>query len=105
VCSSDLLIKKEFAMLRERKLGEVQFHKAREQLMGQLAMSEENNGSMMLMMAKSLLDMGSVPSLENVFQDIRKITREHIIELANEMLVDDDMSTLVFVPENGKQGH
>ena len=73
--------------------------------MGQLAMSEENNGSMMLMMAKSLLDMGSVPSLENVFQDIRKITREHIIELANEMLVDDDMSTLVFVPENGKVNH
>jgi predicted Zn-dependent peptidase len=99
------LIKKEFAMLRERKLGEVQFHKAREQLMGQLAMSEENNGSMMLMMAKSLLDMGTVPSLENVFQDIRKITREHIIELANEMLVDDDMSTLVFVPENGKEEH
>ncbi|WP_339788098.1 pitrilysin family protein [uncultured Imperialibacter sp.] len=99
------LIRKEFAILRERKLGEVQFHKAREQLMGQLAMSEENNGSMMLMMAKSLLDMGSVPSLENVFQDIRKITREHIIELANEMLVDDDMSTLVFVPENGKVNH
>jgi predicted Zn-dependent peptidase len=60
---------------------------------------------MMLMMAKSLLDMGSVPSLENVFQDIRKITREHIIELANDMLVDDDMSTLVFVPENGKANH
>ncbi len=96
------LIQKEFSLLREKKLGEVQFHKAKEQLMGQLAMSEENNGSMMLMMAKSMLDMDTVPSLETVFSDIRKITRETLLELANEMLIADQMSTLVFAPDNGK---
>lgn len=101
VARSFQLINKEFALLREKKLGDLQFHKAKEQLMGQLAMSEENNGSMMLMMAKSLLDMNSVPSLENVFQEIKKITREQVLELANEMLRTDDMSTLVFMPENG----
>lgn len=102
ISKSIRLVHKEFANLRNHKLGEVQFHKAKEQLMGQLAMSEENNGSMMLMMAKSLLDMDTVPSLENVFEDIRKITRENLLELANEILVSDRMSTLTFAPENGR---
>lgn len=95
------LVQKEFKLLREKKLGDLQFHKAKEQLMGQLAMSEENNGSMMLMMAKSLLDIESVPSLESVFNDIRKVTREDLIDIANEMLVEDQMSILSFLPENG----
>ena len=95
------LVNKEFKLLREKKLGDLQFHKAKEQLMGQLAMSEENNGSMMLMMAKSLLDIESVPSLESVFNDIRKVTREDLLDIANEMLVEDQMSILSFLPENG----
>lgn len=96
------LVKKEFRILREKKMGDLQFHKAKEQLMGQLAMSEENNGSMMLMMAKSLLDMEMVPSLESIFADIRNISRDTLLELANDMLVDDQMSILSYVPENGR---
>ena len=95
------LVQKEFKLLREKKLGDLQFHKAKEQLMGQLAMSEENNGSMMLMMAKSLLDIETVPSLESVFNDIRNVTREDLLDIANEMLVEDQMSILSFLPENG----
>jgi len=96
------LINKEFAKLREKRLGDVQFHTAKEQLMGQLAMSEENNGSMMLMMGKSVLDLETVPSLESVFNEIRKVTREELMELANDILVEDKMSILYFLPENGK---
>ena len=53
-------VKRELKQLRDKKLGIKQMASAKEQLMGQLAMAEEKNTSFMLMMGKSLLDIGSI---------------------------------------------
>ena len=61
-------------------------------------MSEENNNAMMLMMAKSLLDLNKIPVLDEVFKQIDLITAIELREIAEEALVFDKMSSLTFMP-------
>ncbi|PHK45944.1 hypothetical protein VF13_13140 [Nostoc linckia z16] len=70
-----------------------------EQLVGQLAMAEESNNSFMLMMAKSLLDIDRVEALNDIFNDIKAVTARELQDLAQEAFVDDQFSSLTFVPE------
>lgn len=96
---STRLVYKEFQRLREKALGTMQLHAAKEQIMGQLAMAEENNTSMMLMMGKSMLDINRIDSLEHVFNMIRKVSASDLQDIANEMLNDDQLSMLTYVPD------
>ena len=61
-------------------------------------MSEENNNAMMLMMAKSLLDLDKIPALDEVFKKIDLITAVELREIAKEVLQVDQMSSLTFMP-------
>jgi predicted Zn-dependent peptidase len=92
------LVDKEFQNLREKTLGEVQLRSVKEQLMGQLAMSEESNQGYMMVMAKSLLDLGYVDSLQDIFDVIQNISANEIQDLANEMLIPEQMSMLTYLP-------
>ncbi|UII29048.1 insulinase family protein [Fulvivirga maritima] len=94
------LVKKELKRFAEKPLGVMQLHTAKEQLMGQLAMAEENNTSLMLMMAKSTLDKNYIESLEDVFANIRNITASDIQEIAIEMFDESLLSQLTFLPDN-----
>lgn len=93
------LILKEMQLLKDKPLGKLQLHTAKEQLMGQLAMAEESNQSYMLMMAKSILDLGRVESLENIFSEIKKIEAEELQTITQEMFDEDQLSYLTFLPE------
>jgi predicted Zn-dependent peptidase len=93
------LVLRELKLLRETPLGRMQLHGLKEQLMGQLAMSEESNVNFMLMMAKSILDMNRVDKLDEIFESVQQITAKDLQNLANEMFEEDQMSLLTFVPE------
>ncbi len=90
------LIERELDLLKRKPLGQVQLHKAKQQLKGQLAMSEENNNAGMLMMGKSLLDLNRVPDLNSIFDRIDLITAKELNELAIECLEMNNMSKLIF---------
>ncbi len=94
------LVLRELERLRNQPLGNLQLHMAKEQLRGQLAMSEENNNSIMLMLSKSLLDLGEVRSLERVFEQIDAITQHDLMDLANDIFEPTRLSTLTYLPEN-----
>lgn len=96
---SHRIIAKELNLLKQKPLGVMQLHKAKEQLVGQLAMAEENNTSLMLMLGKSILDMDKVDGLEEVFDRIRNVSSAELMEIANEMFADDRLSHLTFLPE------
>jgi predicted Zn-dependent peptidase len=93
------LISKELKLLRDKKMGTLQLHTAKEQLMGQLAMSEESNLNFMLMMGKSLLDIGRIDTLPEIFSQIRSTSAEQLRDLANEMLDETQWSELLYLPE------
>ena len=93
------VVLKELKKLREVPLGTNQLHNAKEQLIGQLAMAEENNINLMLMMGKSLLDLGKIDPLESIFKDIKNIAAIALQDIANEVFVEDTLSILKFVPK------
>jgi predicted Zn-dependent peptidase len=96
---TNALILKELKILRETPLTKTQLHNTKEQLMGQMAMSEEGNMSFMLMMAKSLLDINRIDSLDELFAQIKTVTATQLQELANELCREEDLSYLTFLPE------
>ncbi len=93
------LVKKELKKLRDVALTTAQLHTAKAQLMGQLAMAEESTSGLMSLLGRSLLDLGRVESIEEVFAQIRRITTKELLEIANEVLAEDGLSGLMFVPE------
>ncbi|MCP9769678.1 insulinase family protein [Lacihabitans sp. LS3-19] len=90
------LVDKELLNLKNKSLGFIQLKTLKEQLKGQLAMSEESKQGFMLMMAKSLLDLDKVEPLSKIFSDIDNITNAKLSDLANEMFDANHLSTLIY---------
>lgn len=100
LAKSKSLIFKELRKLREDELGIKQLHMAKEQLMGQIAIAEENNVSFMLMMGRSLIDTDRIESLTEIFHQIKNINSADLRELANKYLREDNFNILTFLPQN-----
>jgi predicted Zn-dependent peptidase len=92
------MVKREMRKMTEVPMGHRQLSTAKEQFMGQIAMSEENNGGFMMMMARSLLDIGTVPSLDELFNTVKRAKASDVRKLAEEMFDEKKMSTLILEP-------
>lgn len=90
------LVKKELRALRDTKLGDVQLSKAKKQLMGQIAISTENHDDLMLAIGKSYMLFNRVDPLRVVFKKIEEISAEQLREVANIVLDEKQLSTLVY---------
>lgn len=90
------LIYREMDLLKTKTLGEIQLKTLKEQLKGQLAMSEESKQGFMLMMAKSLLDLNKIEPILQIFEDIDKISKITIQDLAIEMFDQKRLSVLIY---------
>ena len=99
------LVKKELNRFCEKPLTNRQLDSAKEQMKGQLAMAEENNLSLMLMMGRSVLDVGSVPSLEDIYHQIDEADALKLRDIAQEIFDESKLSYLIMEPEtNGLNG-
>ncbi len=92
------LVQEELRKLRDGKLGVRQLTSAKEQIMGQVAMAEESNISFMMMMGRSLLDLGRVPPLEEIFSRIRTATADDLRDMAVDIFDIEKMSYLRMEP-------
>ncbi|MDX1903437.1 MAG: insulinase family protein, partial [Thermonemataceae bacterium] len=93
------LIFREIHKLKKQALSYRQLEQLKQQIMGQIAMAEENNMNFMLMMGKSMLDMNKVESLKEVFAQIEAIQSTDLLEVANEIFDENMFSTLTYLPE------
>jgi len=93
------LVNKEMKRLVDEPMGTRQLATAKEQFMGQVAMGEENNGGFMMMMARSILDLGKVPSLDDLFKHVKNASAKDVQNLASEMLDSEKMSLLIMEPK------
>jgi predicted Zn-dependent peptidase len=89
------LVKKELAKLRDDRISPVQLKMYKEQLKGQLAIADERNNGLMLFMARSILDMGKIDSLTELFELTDAVTSSTLLELANEVFDENKLSTLM----------
>lgn len=90
------LIEKEIRLLQHKLLGDLQLSKARKQLIGQLAMSQENREDLMLAIGKSMLVFNKVERLEDIYQRINNIKATHLMEVANQILEPGKLSRLIY---------
>jgi len=90
------LINKEFDDIKNKKLGILQLQRAKQQLIGQIAISAENKENSALNLGKSLMLFDKVDNLDEINKRILAVTSEEIIEVANEILDSRQLSMLVY---------
>jgi len=90
------LVKKEFHKISTQPLGAIQLKKAKRQVLGQLAISNENKEGILLSAGKSFLIFNKVESFEEITQRIENITVHQIMEIANDLLAEEKLSFLIF---------
>jgi predicted Zn-dependent peptidase len=90
------LVLKELKKLREKSLGTVQLHKAQKQLMGQIALSQENNLALAIALGRSLLHYHRIDTLEDVYARINAVSAAEVRALANQVFNPDQLTTLIF---------
>ncbi len=93
------LVHKELKKLREQTLGTLQLHQAKQKFIGQIALAEENRMSLIISMAKSLIDFNYVDTLPQLFEKINNVTAEQILAISNEIFDDSKLITLLFEPK------
>jgi predicted Zn-dependent peptidase len=90
------LVHKELEKLRTTKLGTQQLHRAKNQIIGQIAMSADNKENLLFTLAKSILLFDRFDSHEAISRRIQSITAEQLLETANEVLEPNRLSMLIF---------
>ena len=96
IAKSLQLIKKELKKLRDQKLGTIQLHRAKKQVVGQLAISFESRLGEMLGIAKSQLHDGAVKSFDEIIAEIETINANSILDVSNEIFQEENLSTLTY---------
>jgi predicted Zn-dependent peptidase len=97
------LVKKEMFKLCDKPLSPRKLSGMKEQIKGQLAMSEENNLSLMLMMGRSVLDFGRVPTLEEIFEEIDQTSSAKLQDIAQDIFDEKTLTFLTMIPEKEAQ--
>ena len=90
------LVLKELKQLKNKSLSSLQLQRAKQQLIGQITLGEENKSNVMLGMGKSLILYDKVDSIQEVHDKINKITAEQLQEVANEVFDDKQLSMLIY---------
>lgn len=90
------LVHKEFKRLREQPLSTTQFAAAQKQIIGQIGVACDLSENYALDMAKTFLHYDKFEGPEGVFQRIEALTAHDLWEVANEMLDENSLSTLIY---------
>jgi len=89
------IIYREFKKLRSVKVSEKELNKAKEALKGNLLLSLESTSNRMIRMAQSEFYHNRVVPTEEIIKKIDGVTREQIIDIANELLDEKTMFKII----------
>ena len=90
------LVYKELNKLCTQKLGTMQLHHAKQQLIGQLALGRESGMSELLAVTRSMLMGEPIESVPDIIHTIEVITADDLLAIANEVVNRERLTTLVF---------
>jgi len=94
------LLFKELDKLQNDGFSEVQLKKAKNKFKGQIALAEENRMSMIIAVAKNVLDYNRIISLDEVFERIDAVTTGDFQAIAQDVFDEKKLTSLAFIPEN-----
>jgi predicted Zn-dependent peptidase len=84
--------------LASSRIKESQLKTYKTQFQGQMIMGEESNSSLMFVIGRSLLDLGSVESLKEILDKVNDITAEDMRLVAEELFKEKNLSFLTYEP-------
>lgn len=90
------LISKELNDLKNNKLSDIRFNRFKRQFLGQLIIANENQESMMLAIAKSILVFNEFESQDAIYKKIDTLTASEIQDMANEVFNDNNTYSLTY---------
>ncbi|MCB9233988.1 MAG: insulinase family protein [Bacteroidia bacterium] len=90
---------RELRQLRNQRISDLKLSRIKTQLVGQMTINDEQALGQMLAMGKNFLDFGQHFTLEEMVSDLEKVTSSQVLEAANEVFAEDQISTLIFLPE------
>ncbi|SMG46418.1 M16 family metallopeptidase [Sphingobacterium psychroaquaticum] len=93
------LVFKELDKLKDKGLTEIQLKKAKNKFKGQIALAEENRMSMIIAVAKNIMDYDRIISLDEVFAKIDAVSAREFHDIAIDIFDEAKLSSLAFVPE------
>jgi predicted Zn-dependent peptidase len=94
-----MLLRKELQILIDKPLSERHLKQYKEQLLGQIRLSQENRLSLLLSMAKGQLNLGRIVDIDEVTERIHAVTSHHIRDIAAEIFSADGHTELVYRPK------
>ena len=90
------LTMKELKKLRDNMMKESQLSAAKKQIIGQLGVASDNFENCALDMGKCFLHYNRYEEKEEVYKRIESITAQELLEISNEILNEDRLSTLIY---------
>lgn len=90
------LVFKELNKLKNNRLGSIQLSNAKNQLIGQMALSSESGLGELLSMTRSAFTKEGIEPLSETLRKIREISSEDIMKTSNEIFAENNINTLVF---------
>lgn len=90
------LVFKELNKLKNNKLGTIQLSNAKNQLVGQLALSSESGLGELLSMTRSAYSQEEIEPLSETVRKIRNIKASDILNIANEIFDDRNINIMIY---------
>ena len=90
------IVRKELEKICTTRLGTMQLHRARRQLIGQMAISADSHENLMLGIGKNYMIFNKVEPLAEVCLRIDRITASELLETANEIWAPERLTMLTY---------
>jgi len=87
---------KELDKLRNNKLGTIQLLHGKQQLIGQLALSNESGMNELLSVVRAVIMNAHIDTMKEIITKIDNVGADQILEVANMIIDRNNMSTLIF---------
>lgn len=97
---AESLVLNEFRKLKGKKISDEELERAKNFLKGNIIMSLENTTNRMIRNAQSLIYYNKVKTVEETIKEIEAVTREEILELANQFLDNNTYKKVVISSKN-----
>jgi len=94
------LIVKEIKKFKKNRVSNEEIEMAKSQLKGHLMLGLESTESRMTRLARMEMYLGDYINLDRVLKDIENVRKSEVVELARELLADEEMHTTMIVPDN-----
>ena len=93
------LLEKEFANIRRKPISQRELNEAKAQLKGNLMLSMESTANRMARLAKMEIYSGSFQEIDEIIEQINKVDREKVWEIAQNVFQKDKFLQVIFEPE------